>query len=133
MVRFFRRRGAARPAPVRRTSDADIAHLEQFARSRRGVEAYVEPRTTVTAMTVVLIAADGEWTRRRVDGWEAARALGRDLEIPVYDIAATGYPQRMREWNRQRKLAGDSRVAGAGRPTPAAERGGGVSLPQDRV
>jgi hypothetical protein len=42
---------------VRRTSDADIAHLEQFARSRRGVEAYVEPRTTVTAMTVVLGAA----------------------------------------------------------------------------
>jgi len=69
------------------------------------VEAYVEPQTAVTAMTVVLVAHDGEWTRRRIGGPEEARRLGQKLAIPVYDVAATGYPARMREWNRRRKNA----------------------------
>ncbi|MBA2388778.1 MAG: oxidoreductase, partial [Geodermatophilaceae bacterium] len=38
------------------------AHLLQFAKSRQGVEAFIEPKTAVTEMTVVLVAADGEWT-----------------------------------------------------------------------
>jgi hypothetical protein len=79
--------------------------LEEFVRSRRGVEAYVEPQTTVTAMTVVLVAHDGEWTRRRIGGPEDARRLGQKLSIPVYDVAATGYPNRMREWTRRQKEA----------------------------
>jgi hypothetical protein len=90
---------------TREATSADAAHLEQFARTRRGVEAYVEPRTNVTAMTVVLVAHDGEWTRRRVDGPEGARRLGQRLSIPVYDVGATGYPQRMRDWTRRRKEA----------------------------
>jgi hypothetical protein len=85
---------------------SDTAHLEEFARTRRGVEAYVEPRTAVTAMTVVLVAHDGEWTRRRIDGPEGARKLGQRLGIPVYDVGATGYPQRMRDWTRRRKEVG---------------------------
>ncbi len=74
--------------------------------SRRGVEGYVEPRTTVTETTIVLVAADGEWTRRRIDGPDVARKLSRDLAIPVYDAQVTGYPQRMRDWSaRQKKNA----------------------------
>jgi len=95
---------------MRRASSADLAHLEQFARSRRGVEAFVEPRTTVTETTVVLVAADGEWTRRRIDGPDAARDLGRRLAIPVYDVAAVGYPKRMREWTARRKATGETGV-----------------------
>ena len=66
------RNGVVRPVPCRR----------RRARQRRrtglpagldcaapGVEAYVEPKTTVTDVTVVLVADDGEWTRRRVDLW----------------------------------------------------------------
>ena len=79
-------------------------HLTEFATSRRGVEAYVEPPTNVTATTVILIAFDGEWTRRAAGSRDAAFALARSLEVPVYDVLQTGYPNRMREWNsRQRK------------------------------
>ena len=79
-------------------------HLASFVSSRRGVEAYVEPPTNVTATTVVLIAHDGEWTRRAVASRDAAARTPRDLGIPVYDVNQTGYPSRMREWNsRQRR------------------------------
>jgi hypothetical protein len=81
---------------------ADEAHLTTFATSRVGVEAYVEPRTTVTDPTVVLVAADGEWTRRRVAGPQAAHALAHRLGIPAYDAALVGYPQRMRDWTKRR-------------------------------
>src|SRR4051812_40454035 len=49
-------------------------------------------RTAVTETTIVLVAADGEWTRRRIDGPDVARRLSRDLAIPVYDAQVTGYP-----------------------------------------
>jgi len=79
-------------------------HLASFVSSRRGVEAFVEPPTNVTATTVVLIAHDGEWTRRAVSSRDAAFELPRELGIPVYDVNQTGYPSRMREWNsRQRR------------------------------
>ncbi|HYN28659.1 MAG TPA: hypothetical protein VES95_02125 [Dermatophilaceae bacterium] len=82
------------------------AHLADFAASRRGVEAYVEPATHVTSTTVVLIAHDGEWTRRAVPGRPQAFELARGLGVPTYDVNQTGYPSRMREWNsRQRRRA----------------------------
>ena len=69
---------------------------------------YVEPRTSVTPTTVVLVATTGEWTRRRVSGPPAAAALAKDLGVPVYDVQLTRYPQRMREWTaRQRRAADD--------------------------
>ena len=74
-------------------------------RSRRGVEALIEPRTTVTETTVILIAHDGEWTRRRIGSPDEARRLGHRLGIPVYDVALVGYPQRMRDYNARRKRA----------------------------
>jgi hypothetical protein len=57
----------------------------------------------VTEPTMVLVAADGEWTRRRIDGPGVARRLSRDLAIPVYDAQVTGYPQRMRDWSARQK------------------------------
>ena len=93
------RRGTLDRASVR----ADLGHLEQFVASRRGVEGYVEPRTAVTETTILLVAADGEWTRRRIDGPDVARKLSRDLGIPVYDAQVTGYPQRMRDWSARQQ------------------------------
>jgi hypothetical protein len=93
-----------RRATLDRSSQRDdLRHLEQFVASRRGVEGYVEPRTAVTESTIVLVAADGEWTRRRIDGPDVARKLSRDLAIPVYDAQVTGYPQRMRDWTSRQK------------------------------
>lgn len=78
------------------------AHLTEFAGTRSGVEAFIEPRTAVTETTVVFVATSGEWTRRRVSGPQAAHALARALGIPAYDAGVVGYPQRMREWTRRR-------------------------------
>jgi hypothetical protein len=99
-----RRSDGSRPATLDRgAARADLAHLEQFVATRRGVEGYVEPRTAVTETTIVLVAADGEWTRRRIDGPDTARRLSRDLGVPVYDAQVTGYPQRMRDWSKDHR------------------------------
>jgi lysophospholipid acyltransferase (LPLAT)-like uncharacterized protein len=100
------RRGR-RAGTVRGASPADLAHLREFAATRQGVEAFLEPRTVVTETTVILVAADGEWTRRRVDGPDGAAAFARKNRIPLYDVAVVGYPRRMREYNARRKATGD--------------------------
>ncbi len=50
----------------REATDQDIEALIEFAKSRVGVEFYVEPETFATDTTAVAVAHDGEWTRRRV-------------------------------------------------------------------
>ncbi|WP_299445243.1 hypothetical protein [uncultured Phycicoccus sp.] len=99
------RRGRRRSAAPHDGSDLTSAraHLEDFARSRRGVEAYVEPATNITATTVVLIAHDGEWTRRALPSRPTAFDIARGLEIPVYDVNLTGYPARMRAWTARQR------------------------------
>lgn len=104
---FDRLRRRERPGVLRAASTADIDHLERWAAAHRGVEAFVEPRTTVTETTVVLVAHDGEWTRRRVDNGEAAQRLGKRLKIPVYDVAKIGYPQRMRDYTARQRILRD--------------------------
>jgi hypothetical protein len=99
--RLLRKRRAGR---TRAASSSDLDHLEQWAAARRGVEAFVEPRTMVTETTVVLVAHDGEWTRRRVDG---AQRLAKRLKIPLYDVALVGYPQRMRDYTARQRLLGE--------------------------
>jgi hypothetical protein len=100
-------RSKARAGTLRGATSADLEHLANFVQTRSGVEAFVEPRTTVTDTTVLLVAATGEWTRRRVADPEAAAAFARKQGIPIYDAARVGYPQRMREWTARRKAAGE--------------------------
>jgi hypothetical protein len=92
-----------RAGTTRAAGSADRQHLEAFAAAHPGVEAYIEPRTTVTEWTVMLVAAGGEWTRRRVPGRREAHELARHLGIPIYDVAAVGYPQRKRDWDAKRR------------------------------
>jgi hypothetical protein len=80
--------------------------LAEFARSRPGVEAYLEPRTVITETTLVLVAASGEWTRRRINGPAGAESFARKHRIPLYEVERVGYPGRMREWTNRRKAAG---------------------------
>lgn len=116
-------------APVRRrggfTPD-DREHLQAFVTSRRGVEAYLEPATTVTPYTVVLVAHDGEWTRRPCEEPEDAQAMARRVDIPFYDVRATGYPPRMRAWSAARKKAG-----GDGQPATVRCRPSDEEMPPD--
>ena len=99
---LFRRR--SRPGVVRQAEGADTDHLATFARSHSGVEAFVEPPTTVSTTTVVFVASTGEWTRRRAPHARAAHELANKLGVPSYDAAVVGYPQRMRDWNARQKL-----------------------------
>ncbi|MVU84093.1 oxidoreductase [Nocardia sp. ET3-3] len=96
----FGRSGSARRGDV---DPADMAHLAAWTRNHYGVEAFVEPRTTVTDVTVVLVAHDGEWTRRVV-GERGAHRLSTTLNIPVYDARRVGYPQRMRDYEARRRI-----------------------------
>jgi hypothetical protein len=103
----MRRPGRTGAATTVRASDAgDEKHLRDFAGSHRGVEGFVEPRTAVSEITLVLVAHDGEWTRRRVPSVEWAHRFANQQGIPSYDAAVVGYPARMREYNRRKKLEG---------------------------
>jgi len=114
---FKKRRRTEAGAVVsdREASRADLAALREFAASRAGCEAFVEPQTSVSQLSVVLVAADGEWTRRRVGSAKAASDLARDLKIPIYDANKVGYPQRMRDFN--------ARIAAKKKTSVEAERG----------
>ena len=91
----------------------DQAHLRAWAAAHEGVEAFVEPRTTVTETTMVLVDRTGEHTRRRVAGPDAARKLARSLAIPVYDVQLVGYPQRMRDHDARQKVLRERERRGA--------------------
>ncbi|GAA1849671.1 hypothetical protein GCM10009836_31820 [Pseudonocardia ailaonensis] len=95
---FGRKRGGN--AKVR---SGDAEYLREWATARQGVEGFVEPRTTVTETTLLLVAQDGEWTRRRIASPDAARRLARSLRMPVYDVQLVGYPQRMRDHDARLK------------------------------
>ena len=61
---------------VRASDKKDEQHLSDFVASRTGVEGFVEPRTAVSDVTLLLVAHDGEWTRRRVKSVAWAEAAG---------------------------------------------------------
>lgn len=90
---------------VRASDRADEQHLLDFVRGRRGVEGFVEPRTAVSDVTLLLVAHDGEWTRRRVPSVAWAHRFCNDQQVPSYDAAVVGVPQRMREWNARQRQA----------------------------
>ena len=91
---------------VRAADGTDVRHLEEFVSARRGVEGFVEPRTAVSDVTLLLVAHDGEWTRRRVPSVEWAHGFCNKRQIPSYDAAVVGVPQRMRDFNRRKKAQG---------------------------
>jgi hypothetical protein len=103
------KRGRRGASSSRAADDAVTQHLTQFARTHRGVEAYVEPKTAVTQTTILLVAYDGEWTRRVVPSPEWAYSFAESLQIPGYDAAVVGYPQRMRDYNTRNKKHPDLR------------------------
>jgi hypothetical protein len=108
----FRKRSSA---PANDVPLATVAHLEDFIATRRGVEAFIELPTTMAKATLLLIAYDGEWTRRSVESVDWAREFAAAHSIPSYDAGVVGYPQRMRDYNARQKAArgkgGDFRLA----------------------
>lgn len=91
---------------VRGASKQDTAHLDEWAAARRGVEAFIEPRTHVTETTVLLVAHDGEWTRRRISSQSAAFDFAKKRSMPIYEVERVGYPKRMRDYQERQKRLG---------------------------
>jgi hypothetical protein len=90
-----------RPAPspsTDRASRTSTRELSDFVASRRGVEAYLEPRTALYSTTLLLVAADGEYLRRPVTDPKQAASFCDKEEIPLYDARKVGYPRRMRDY-----------------------------------
>ncbi|MFT4287590.1 hypothetical protein [Nocardioides sp.] len=88
---------------VRAADTTDVTHLTEWLTQRKGVEGFVEPRTAVSDVTLLLVAHDGEWTRRRVPSVQWAHRFCNDHQVPSYDAAVVGVPQRMRDYNRRKK------------------------------
>lgn len=102
----LRRPGLSRrgtPGPARGHGAVDEQHLREWVAVRYGVEGFVEPRTAISDVTLLLVAGDGEWTRRRVPSVDWAHRFANQLGVPSYDAAVVGYPERMREYNRRKK------------------------------
>lgn len=116
-MRIFRRRKGQAGAQPESKADREAAAqaLDDWLSVRRGVEVFVEPRTAVTGTTMVLVAHDGEFTRRPVASADAAAVFARQHTLPVYDAQVVGYPQRMRDYTRrqtiERKRAERDRLA----------------------
>ncbi len=93
----------------RNASRADLDALREFAESRRGVEAWIEPQTSVTQTTLLLVAHDGESIRRRVTSAQAGHEFVRKkLQIPVYDSNLVPIPPRKREYDLRKAKGGPS-------------------------
>lgn len=76
----------------------DRRAIREFAETRTGVEAYLEPRTLASSLSVVLVASDGEWIRRPLPDDRWLRRFAARRGIPVYDAGRVGYPRRMRDY-----------------------------------
>jgi hypothetical protein len=83
-----------------KTPRADQRNVKDFVKTRRGVEAYVEPRTLDQHLSVVLVASDGEWLRFTLPDDTWLRRFAQKRGLPVYDAGVLGYPKRMREYRR---------------------------------
>lgn len=101
--RKYDRTHAGAAVSDRAAEKVDREYLEEFITTREGVEGFVEPPTTVTSTTLLLVAKDGEWTRRRVPSAQWAHEFTNKLSVPTYDAGVVGYPQRMRDYNRRMK------------------------------
>jgi hypothetical protein len=93
---------------VRASSNDDERHLEDFVSTREGVEGFVEPRTAVSDVTLLLVAWDGEFTRRRVPSSDWAYKFCARRGIKAYEAGVVGIPPRMREYIRRHKQRGSS-------------------------
>ena len=98
--RFRRRRDDEDPPSTRGPSGEALRELKAFLAEKEGVEGYIEPPTAVYALTLLLVAGDGEYLRRPVKGDKQARKLCSDAGIPLYEARKVGYPQRMKDYER---------------------------------
>lgn len=87
----------------REVDAALLSHLNDFVATRPGVEIWVEGPTSLNPPSVLLIANDGEWTRRSVPSVAFGHSFAIEHALPSYDAGVVGYPQRMRDYNARNR------------------------------
>lgn len=70
--------------------------ITSFLDTHDGVEAYVEPKTVMDPLSVVLVDGDGAWRRFELAEDTYLRELARTRDVKIIDAARFGYPKRMR-------------------------------------
>lgn len=80
---------------------ADRDGILRFVESHVGVEAYVEPKTVMHPLSVVLVDEDGAHQRFELFDDAYVRELARTHNLKVLDAGRVGYPQRMRDHMRR--------------------------------
>ena len=71
-------------------------NIVAFLETHRGVEAYVEPKTVMHPLSVLLVDADGAAKRFELREDALLRELAKTRGLPVFDATRVGYPERMR-------------------------------------
>lgn len=94
------RRSRRHETPLTAASKRTYTELEEFLTSRHGVEGFVEPPTSTYAMTLCLVAGDGESIRRAIKNEGQARKLCTEHKVPLYDARIVGYPKRMKDYQK---------------------------------
>lgn len=84
-----------------------LTELEDFAATHAGIEGFIEPQTSTSPTTLLLVDRRGEHLRAAVRDPADAIAFGERLGLPVYDAAVIGYPQRMRQFEKSRRAEAD--------------------------
>jgi hypothetical protein len=97
-------------------SDENRDAMLRFLDTRVGIEAYVEPRTVVSPLSVVLVARDGEWQRFPLADDGFLRELARSRGLAIHDAVREGYPERMRRYRRTGGSPGPSLPEGGSTP-----------------
>jgi hypothetical protein len=77
--------------------------IREFLETHTGVEAYVEPKTVMHPLSVVLVAGDGEHKRFVLSDDAYLRELAGTHNLKAFDAARLGYPPRMREYLRRKE------------------------------
>ena len=83
------------------SADEPREEMVSWVESHVGIEAYVEPQTMMSPLSVVFVDADGEWRRFPLTEDRFLRALAKERGIQVFDASRTGYPPRMRRGHRE--------------------------------
>ena len=80
----------------------ELRNLHDWVAEHRGVEGYIEPRTTTNPTSLLLVDRDGDHARAPVRDPQQGRKFCERHGIPVYDAQVIGYPKRMRDFERRR-------------------------------
>lgn len=84
-------------------SNPALRELETFIAERKGIEGFIEPQTSTSSTTLLLVDRNGDHRRAPVRGPEDAVSFCERVGIPVYDAQVIGYPKRMKDFERKRR------------------------------